>query len=113
MTYGVGGVGDDSNIGSVLGLASGGVGAAGGGVRGVGIGSVGGSDGSVGGVGGRDGSAAGVVAGSGGVVAAVKGIPRSSRGSSLVKAPLHGIHRRPAADLASGDFNWYGFGYAV
>jgi hypothetical protein len=41
-------------------------------------------------------------------MAAVKGIPRSSRGSSSIKEPLHGIHRRPPADLASTDFDWYG-----
>jgi hypothetical protein len=96
LTCSIGGVGGGSTIHSILGAAGGGVGGAG-----------------VGGIGGSDGSAAGVVAGSGGAMAAVKGIPRSSRGSSSIKEPLHRIHRRPPTDLASTDFDWYGFGYAA
>lgn len=37
----------------------------------------------------------------------------SSSGNGSVKAPMHGIHRRPPADLGSADFDWYGFGCIV
>jgi len=37
----------------------------------------------------------------------------SSGGSGSVKAPLHGIHRRPPADLGSADIDWYGFGCTI